>query len=91
MCPKGASLPERGALLLFDVPFLFQSCYSSAMRYEAVRSNTDKSLHVIFNDDAFSALPDRIRQLGPWQGLLGGAVASPWFVHDTCRSAPGCH
>jgi hypothetical protein len=46
------------------------------MRYEAVRSVNDKSLHVLFNDDAFSALPDRIRQLGPWQGLTGGAIAS---------------
>ena len=46
------------------------------MRYEAVRSVNDKSLHVIFHDDAFSALPDRIRQLGPWQGLSGGDINS---------------
>jgi hypothetical protein len=42
------------------------------MRYEAVRSNTDKSLHVIFNDGTFEDLPHRVRQLGPWQGLTGG-------------------
>lgn len=46
------------------------------MRYEAVRSVNDKSLHVVFNDDAFSELPERIRQLGPWQGLLGSPVVS---------------
>ena len=45
------------------------------MHYEAVRSVSDKSLHVIFNQDGFEALPDRIRQLGPWEGLAGGAVA----------------
>ena len=43
-------------------------------RYEAVRSNTDKSLHVIFNDGEFAALPHRVRQLGPWQGLTGDDV-----------------
>jgi hypothetical protein len=46
------------------------------MRYEIVRSVNDKSLHVILNDGAFDALPDRIRQLGPWQGLTGGEFAS---------------
>ena len=46
------------------------------MHYEAVRSVNDKSLHVIFKEDGFEALPERIRQLGPWQGLSGGAVAS---------------
>ena len=44
------------------------------MRYEAVRSNEDKSLHVIFGDGGFDDLPHRIRQLGPWQGLSGGAI-----------------
>ena len=46
------------------------------MRYEAVRSNTDKNLHVICNDGTFNSLPHRIRQLGPWQGLSGGEVNS---------------
>lgn len=46
------------------------------MRYEAVRSNTDKSLHVFFHDGTFDALPDRIRQLGPWQALSGGDMSS---------------
>ena len=45
------------------------------MQYESVRSNTDKSLHVIFNDGSFDTLPDRIRHLGPWQGLSGGEIA----------------
>jgi hypothetical protein len=46
------------------------------MRYEVVRSVNDKSLHVIFNEGGFDALPQRIRQLGPWQGLTGGDIAS---------------
>jgi hypothetical protein len=41
-------------------------------RYEVVRSVHDKNLHVIFVEGAFDALPDRIRQLGPWQGRSGG-------------------
>ena len=45
------------------------------MRYEAVRSANDKSLHVIFNDGAFETLPHSIRGLGPWQGLTTGGVA----------------
>jgi hypothetical protein len=44
------------------------------MRYEVVRSVADKSLHVIFNDGAFALLPDRVRHLGPWQGLTGGEI-----------------
>jgi hypothetical protein len=44
------------------------------MLYEAVRSTYDKSLHVIFSDGGFGDLPHRIRQLGPWQGLSGGAI-----------------
>jgi hypothetical protein len=46
------------------------------MRYEAVRSVNDKSLHIIFNAGAFDTLPQRVRQLGPWQGLIGGDTAS---------------
>lgn len=46
------------------------------MRYEAVRSVNDKSLHIIFNEGSFNPLPQRIRSLGPWQGLAGGDVAS---------------
>ena len=46
------------------------------MRYEAVRSVNDKSLHVIFNEGTFDALPQRIRSLGPWRGLTGGDFAS---------------
>ena len=42
--------------------------------YEAVRSVSDKSLHVIFREGGFDALPHRIRCLGPWQGLSGGAI-----------------
>jgi hypothetical protein len=41
------------------------------MRYEAVRSNTDKSLHVICMDGAFENLPHSVRRLGPWQEGLG--------------------
>ena len=43
-------------------------------RFEAVRSVSDKSLHVIFRAGDFETLPDRIRSLGPWQGLSGGIV-----------------
>ena len=45
-------------------------------RYQAARSTDDKSLHVIFNKGRFDELPDRIRQLGPWQGLTGGDINS---------------
>jgi hypothetical protein len=44
------------------------------MLYEIVRSTTDKSLFVIFNVGAFDALPNRIRHLGPWQGLTAGHI-----------------
>ena len=44
------------------------------MRYEAARSNTDKSLHIICNDGMFESLPHCVRSLGPWQGLTGGAI-----------------
>ena len=43
-------------------------------RFEAVRPVSDKSLHVIFRAGEFDTLPDRIRNLGPWQGLSGGIV-----------------
>ena len=43
-------------------------------RYEALRSVGDKSLHLIFVQGGFAALPTRIRQLGPWQGLSGGKI-----------------
>jgi hypothetical protein len=46
------------------------------MRHEAVRSSNHKSLHVIFPEDGFAKLPDRIRQLGPWPGLTGGDINS---------------
>jgi hypothetical protein len=42
------------------------------MHYEAVRSNNDKYLHVIFPEGGFDALPQHILHLGPWQGLTGG-------------------
>jgi hypothetical protein len=44
------------------------------MLYEIVRSTTDKSLFVIFNEGAFDALPNRIHHLGPWQGLTAGHI-----------------
>jgi hypothetical protein len=46
------------------------------MRYEVVRSVNDKSLHVIFNEGGFEALPQRVRHLGAWQGLTGGDISS---------------
>ena len=59
------------------VPFLFVlSMLLITMRYEVVRSVSDKNLHVIFNEGAFAALPDRIRHLGPWKAVPGGVVAS---------------
>jgi hypothetical protein len=41
---------------------------------EVVRCVRDKNLHVIFRAGEFESLPTRIRSLGPWQGLSGGAV-----------------
>jgi hypothetical protein len=46
------------------------------MRYEVVRSVADKSLHVIFTEGTFDSLPQRVRHLGPWQGLTGGDIDS---------------
>jgi hypothetical protein len=45
-----------------------------ANRYEVVRSVNDKSLHVIFRAGTFEMLPDRVRHLGPWQGMEGGEI-----------------
>jgi hypothetical protein len=46
------------------------------MHYEVIRSGTDKSLHIIFVEGTFGSLPDPIRRLGPWRGLIGGKVVS---------------
>jgi hypothetical protein len=42
--------------------------------YEALRSLSNKSLHVIIRGGGLDALPHRIRCLGPWQGLYGGEI-----------------
>jgi len=58
------------------VLFLFSCCYTGWMssRYDARRSVTDKSLHVIYAAGTFDRLPTPIRCLGPWQGLSGGDI-----------------
>jgi hypothetical protein len=54
------------------------------MYYEVIRSVTDKSLHVIFVEGTFSSLPDLVRRLGPWRGLIGGDLMSlkPHYRHQ---------
>lgn len=44
------------------------------MRYQVVRSVQDKTLHVICYDEKFESVPDPIRHLGPWQGLMRGDI-----------------
>jgi len=46
------------------------------MHYEVIRSVTDKSIHLIFKEGTFGTLPDLIRHLGPWRGLIGGNITS---------------
>lgn len=46
----------------------------SVMRYDIVRSVHDKSVHLIFREGTFDTLPTRIKSMGPWQGLTGGAM-----------------
>jgi hypothetical protein len=43
-------------------------------RYEVVRSVKDENVHVLLNEGAFAALPDRIRYLGPWQRVTGDDI-----------------
>jgi hypothetical protein len=47
------------------------------MRFKSWRSNDDVGIHLIVHEggDAFDALPDRIRQLGPWVGSREGDLA----------------
>jgi hypothetical protein len=49
-----------------------------AMRFKAWRSNADAGIHLIVHEggEAFDALPDRIRQLGPWVGSREGDLAN---------------
>ena len=46
------------------------------MYYEVIRSVTYKSLHIIFVEGTFGSLPDPVRRLGPWRGLIGGKMMS---------------
>jgi len=54
------------------------------MDYEVIRSVTDKRLHIIFVEGTFGVLPDFVRRLGPWRGLVGGKVLSlkPHYRHQ---------
>jgi len=54
------------------------------MDYEVIRSVSDKSLHIIFVEGTFSVLPEVVRRLGPWRGLIGGTVVSlkPHYRHQ---------
>src|SRR5207244_1345308 len=71
-----ASLPTASTADQKIVPVSFQIMLDEWMRYDVVRSNTDKSLHIIFVDGSFDDLPHCIRKLGPWQGLTGGEANS---------------
>ena len=55
-----------------------------AMDYEVIRSVNDKSLHIIFVEGTFGVLPDFVRRLGPWRGLVGGQVIclKPHYRHQ---------
>jgi hypothetical protein len=48
------------------------------MRFKAWRSNADVGIHLIVHEGSgsFDALPDRIRQLGPWVGSREGDLAN---------------
>jgi hypothetical protein len=54
------------------------------MDYEVIRSVKDKSLHIIFMEGTFGVLPEFVRRLGPWRGLVGGQVLSlkPHYRHQ---------
>jgi hypothetical protein len=43
------------------------------MRYKCWRS-VEPRLHLLCLEDGFDALPDKIRQLGPWMGTHEGNV-----------------
>ena len=43
-------------------------------RYEALRSVSDKTLHVLCRAGAFYTLPDEVRHRGPWQMLRSGFI-----------------
>jgi hypothetical protein len=97
--PRLQLLPDVGVPLPRETPFffhmivlfLFSICYSIPMSsYEAVRSVTDKSLHVIFNEGTFDALPHRVRSLGPWQGLTGGDIGSLKLHYRLQLAEQGC-
>jgi hypothetical protein len=47
------------------------------VRYKVWRSNKDKELHLLCaeGDEAFNALPNAIRHLGPWTGSKEGEVS----------------
>jgi hypothetical protein len=46
------------------------------VRYKVWRSNKDKELHLLCaeGDEAFNALPNAIRHLGPWTGSKEGDI-----------------
>ena len=46
------------------------------MRYEIHRCLPDSQLHLVVNDATFySALPDRVRNLGPWKTIGRGETS----------------
>jgi hypothetical protein len=46
------------------------------VRYRCWRSNKDKELHLLCREgaDAFEALPNLVRNLGPWTGSKEGNI-----------------
>jgi len=52
-------------------------------RYKAWRSRSDPDLHVICVEgaEAFEALPNRIRSLGPWTGSREGEISALKFAY----------
>ena len=66
-----------------DSEYVFTYCsLLLAMRYNIIRSVSDKHLHLIFEDvhpqangtDPFERVPQQLRALGPWQGLSTGTI-----------------
>jgi len=60
--------------LAYEIPDEFQFRSPGAMHYEVIRSVNDKSLHIIFPEGTFGVLPDLVRRLGPWRGVIGGQI-----------------
>jgi len=61
------------------------------MRYKCWRSRKDSSLHLLCaeGDEAFDALPDVVRHLGPWTGGAEGDVDRLRLAHRLMLTEQG--